>query len=64
MKFLVITGLDIIKLGVTKEKTQDKIGNMIAFYKSWRDKAEKTGWGVNVKEHDQAADSSSSLVTI
>ena len=37
---------------------------MIALYKRWRDKAEKTGWGVNVKEHDQAADSGSSLMTI
>ena len=64
MKFLVTTGLDVTKPGVTKEKTRDKIGNMIALYKRWRDKAEKTGWGVNVKEHDQVADSGSSLMTI
>lgn len=52
MKFLVTTGLDVTKPGVTKEKTRDKIGNMIALYKKWRDKAEKTGWGVNVKDHN------------
>lgn len=33
MKFLVTTGLDVTKPGVTKEKTRDKIGNMIALYK-------------------------------
>ncbi len=33
MKFLVNTGLDVTKPGVTKEKTRDKIGNMIALYK-------------------------------
>ena len=64
MKFLVTTGLAVTKPGVTKEKTRDKIGNMIALYKRWEDKAGKTGWGVNVKEHDQVTDSSSSLMTI
>lgn len=48
MRFLVTTGYDIEKHGVTKEKTRDKIGNMIVFYKRWRDKAESTGWGVNM----------------
>ena len=43
MKFLVTTGLDITKPDVTKDKTRDKIGNIIALYKSWKDKAEKTG---------------------
>lgn len=33
MKFLVFISLDISKSGVTKEKTQDKIGNNIMFYK-------------------------------
>ena len=37
MKFLVITGLDVTKPDVTEEKTRDKIGNMIALYKRWRD---------------------------
>ena len=32
MKFLVTTGLDVTKPDVTKEKTWDKIGNMIALY--------------------------------
>lgn len=64
MKFLVTTGLDVTKPGVTKEKTRDKIGNMIALYKRWRDKTKQTGWGVNIKDHDQVADSGSSLMTI
>lgn len=58
------TRLNVTKPGVTKEKTRDKIGNMIALYKKWRDKAEKTGWGVNVKDHNQVADSGSGLITI
>lgn len=33
MKFLVITGLNITKSVVTKEKTQYKIENMIMLYK-------------------------------
>lgn len=37
------TGLGQTKLGVTKEKTRDKIGSMIALYKTWRNKAEETG---------------------
>lgn len=35
-------GLKQIKLGVTKEKTRIKIGNMIALYKTWKNKVEKT----------------------
>ena len=41
------------KLGVTKEKTRDKIGSMIALYKTWRNKADETGWGLDVTCHDQ-----------
>lgn len=33
MKFLVTTRLDVTKPEVIKEKTWDKIGNIIAFYK-------------------------------
>lgn len=64
MKFLVTTGLDVTKPGVLKEKTWDKIGNIIAFYKNWRGKAEKSGWRVNMKEYDQVVDSSLRLMTI
>ena len=42
MKFLVTTRLDVTKPDVIKKKTRDKIGNMIALYKRWRNKAEKT----------------------
>lgn len=41
------------KLGVTKEKTRDKIGTMIALYKMWKSKANETGWGLDVTCHDQ-----------
>lgn len=64
MNFLVSTRLDVTKPRVTKEKTRDKMGNMITPYKRWRNKAEEIGWGVNVKDHNQVADSGSSLITI
>ena len=47
-QLLHATGLGQTKLGVTKEKTRDKIGSMIALYKTWRNKAEETGWGLDV----------------
>lgn len=52
-QLLYDTGLGQTKLGVTKEKTRDKIGSMIALYKTWRNKAEETGWGLDVTYHDQ-----------
>ena len=36
------------KLGVTKEKSRNKIGSMIALYKTWRNKVEETRWGLDV----------------
>lgn len=34
----------IKKSGVSKQKPRDKIANMVALYKKWRDKADTTGW--------------------
>ena len=64
MKFFVSTDLDISKPGVTKEKTRDRIGNMLTLYKKWRDKVESTGWGINRKDHDQPPDDGASSMTI
>lgn len=42
------------KLEVTKKKKkQDEIGSMIALLKTWRNKADETGWGLDVTCHDQ-----------
>lgn len=46
----------IKKSGVSKQKTRDKIANMVALYKKWRDKADTTGWGLDVSNHDQVGD--------
>lgn len=44
------------KSGVSKQKTRDKITNMIALYKKWRDKADTTGWGLDISNHNQVGD--------
>ncbi len=40
-------------MGSEKRKTRDKLGSMIALYKTWKNKAEETGWGLDVTYHDQ-----------
>lgn len=44
------------KNGASKQKTRDKIANMIALYKKWRDKADTTGWGLDISNHNQVGD--------
>lgn len=55
-KLLADTRLGETKLGVTKEKTRDKIGSMVAIFKTWRNTADETGWGLDVTKHDQVTD--------
>ena len=55
-QLLVDTRMGQTKLGVTKEKTRDKIGSMIALYKTGRNKADETGWGLDVTWHDQVTE--------
>lgn len=46
----------IKKSGVSKQKTRDKIANMVALYKKRRYKADTTGWKLDVSNHDQVGD--------
>lgn len=52
-QLLVDTRMGQTQLGVTREKTRDKIGSMTALYKTWRNKADETGWGLDATCHDQ-----------
>lgn len=42
-QLLVDSRMGQTKLGVTTEKTRDKIGSMTALYETWRNKADETG---------------------
>lgn len=52
-QLLVDTRMGQTQLGVTREKTRDKIGSMTALYKTWRNKADETSWGLDAICHDQ-----------
>lgn len=55
-QLLADTRLGEAKLGVTKEKTRDKIGSMVAIFKTWTNTADETGWRLGVPRHDQVMD--------
>lgn len=61
---MIIIRLDVIKPNVIKKLLKTKIGNIIALYKRWKDKIEQTGWEVNIKKYDQAANNNLSLIKI
>lgn len=52
-QLLVDSRMEETKLGVTTEKTRDKIRSLTALYETWRNKADETGWGLDVTCHDQ-----------
>ncbi len=47
------TRLGRIKLEMTKEKIRDKIGNIIIFYQTWKNKMDKIKLGLDIIYHDQ-----------
>lgn len=51
-QFLKDTGLNESKPEATPQKVRDKIATMVSTYKTWRQKAETTGWGVETENHN------------
>ncbi|MCJ1470502.1 hypothetical protein MMC07_009148, partial [Pseudocyphellaria aurata] len=46
------TNIDVSKPEATDAKVRDKMANMMATHKTWRQNAEASGWGVDVTAHD------------
>lgn len=44
------------KVGISKQKTRDKIANMVALYKKWREKAGHYGWGLENFNHNHVGE--------
>ena len=55
-RLLEESGLGLQRPDISKEKTRDKIGQMIKTFKETRSLADTTGWGVDPTNHDVVAD--------
>ena len=55
-RLLEESGLGLQRPDISKEKTRDKIGQMIKTFKETRSLADTTGWGVDPTNHDVVAE--------